>query len=122
TLNARQHLYLKGRKKNLIVLSNGLNVYPEDIENILQEFPAVKEAVVIGLTEDGAGPVVHAVLLLDDPEQAKSVIQQVNKRLASHQQIKGFTLWPDQDFPRTHTLKVKRQDVLTRLPTIRQKK
>ncbi|MDQ2885863.1 MAG: AMP-binding protein [Chloroflexota bacterium] len=122
TMDARQHLYLKGRKKNLIVLSNGLNVYPEDIENILQEFPAVKEAVVIGLTEEGAGPVVHAVLLMDDPEQAKSVIQQTNKRLATHQQIKGFTLWPDQDFPRTHTLKVKRQDVLTRLPEIRQKK
>ena len=77
---------------------------------------------MIGLTEDGAGPVVHTILLMDDPEQAKSVIQQANKRLASHQQIKGFTLWPDQDFPRTHTLKVKRQDVLARLTEIRQKK
>jgi long-chain acyl-CoA synthetase len=67
-MDARQHLYLKGCKKNLIVLSNGLNVYPEDIENILQELAGIKEAVVIGLTEDGAGPTVHAVLLTDDPE------------------------------------------------------
>ncbi len=121
-MDHRQHLYLKGRKKNLIVLSNGLNVYPEDIENILQEFAGVKEAVVIGLTEDGKGPEVHAVLLMDHPEQAKSIVQQANKRLASHQQIKGFTIWPEPDFPRTNTLKVKRQDVLALMPEMRQKK
>jgi long-chain acyl-CoA synthetase len=121
-MDDHQNLYLKGRKKNLIVLSNGLNVYPEDIENILQDFADVKEAVVIGLAEDGEGPVVHAVLLMDHPERAKSIIQQANKRLASHQQIKGFTIWPEQDFPRTTTLKVRRQDVLALLPEIRQKK
>ncbi len=121
-MDDHQNLYLKGRKKNLIVLSNGLNVYPEDIENILQGFAEVKDAVVIGLEQDGEGPVVHAVLLMNEPDKAKSVVQQTNKQLASHQQIKGFTIWPEQDFPRTHTLKVKRQDVLALLPQMRQKK
>src|SRR6266566_7668871 len=118
-LDAKGNLYLKGRKKNLIVLANGLNVYPEDIENVLQTHPLVKDAAVFGLMEQDQGPEVHAVLLMDDPNHAKSVIQQTNKQLAPHQQVRGFTVWPEEDFPRTHTLKVKRLDVLSKLEKIR---
>ncbi len=118
-IDAKKDLYLKGRKKNLIVLANGLNVYPEDIENVLQANPLIKDAVVFGLMEDNRGPEVHAVLLMENPAQAKEVIQQANKQLAAHQQIRGFTVWPETDFPRTHTLKVKRQDVLDQLQHIR---
>ena len=112
-------LYLKGRKKNLIVLANGLNVYPEDIENILLTNPAIKDAVVIGLMEKGEGPTVHAVLLMEDLSHAKAAIAQTNRQLAPHQQIRGYTIWPEKDFPRTHTLKVKRPEVLEKLPSIR---
>jgi len=117
--DANNNLYLKGRKKNLIVLANGLNVYPEDIENALQANTLIKDAAVFGLMENDQGPEVHAVLLLDDPSNAKTVIQQTNKQLASHQQIRGFTVWPETDFPRTHTLKVKRLDVLSQLEKMR---
>jgi long-chain acyl-CoA synthetase len=112
-------LYLKGRKKNLIVLANGLNVYPEDIENILLTNPAIKDAIVIGLMEGDSGPHVHAILLMEDPSQAKAAIHQANKQLAPHQQIRGYTIWPETDFPRTHTLKVKRPEVLEKFQTIR---
>ena len=118
----KNNLYLKGRKKNLIVLANGLNVYPEDIENILHANPLVKDAVVFGLMHQGQGPEVHAVLLLEDPSKAKTVIQQANKQLATHQQIRGFTIWPEEDFPRTHTLKVKRLDVLSKLEKLHKDK
>ena len=117
--DGKGNLYLKGRKKNLIVLANGLNVYPEDIENVLLTNPSIKDAVVFGLMEKDHGPIVHGVLLMDEPDQAKSAIQQANKQLASQQQIRGFTVWPDQDFPRTHTLKVKRPEVLERLQSMR---
>src|SRR6266576_7133218 len=117
--DAKGNLYLKGRKKNLIVLANGINVYPEDIENVLLTNPSIKDAVVFGLMEKDSGPIVHGVLLMDEPDQAKSAIQQANKQLASQQQIRGFTVWPDQDFPRTHTLKVKRPEVLERLQSMR---
>ncbi len=106
---------MKGRKKNLIVLANGLNVYPEDIENVLLTNPVVKDAVVFGLMEGDEGPIVHGVLLMEDPKEAKTVIRQANKQLASHQQVRGFTIWPEDDFPRTHTLKVKRPEVLEKL-------
>ena len=118
-LDAKHNLYLKGRKKNLIVLANGLNVYPEDIENILQANPLLKDAAVFGLMEEKRGPDVHAVLLMEDPNKAKEAIQQANKQLAAHQQIRGYTVWPETDFPRTHTLKVKRQEVLSKLESIR---
>src|SRR5579885_1300228 len=111
-LDDQQHLYLKGRKKNLIVLANGMNVYPEDIENILNSTAGVKEAVVIGLTDHDQGQTVHAILLTDTPDKAKAIVQQANKQLAAHQQIKCFTIWRQPDFPRTHTLKVKRQEVI----------
>ena len=118
-MDERHNLYLKGRKKNLIVLANGLNVYPEDVENALTSNPLIKDAVVFGLEERGEGPQVHAVLLMEEPGQAKAVVQQANKQLAPQQQIRGFTVWPESEFPRTHTLKVKRQDVLARLPEVR---
>ncbi|GCE19368.1 hypothetical protein KDK_31680 [Dictyobacter kobayashii] len=118
-LDKRNNLYLKGRKKNLIVLANGMNVYPEDVENVLHNQPTVKDAAVFGLTEKDQGPMMHAVLLMDDASQAKAVIQNANKQLASHQQIKGFTIWSEKDFPRTHTLKVKRQEVFEMLPQLR---
>jgi long-chain acyl-CoA synthetase len=120
-LDAQDNLYLKGRKKNLIVLANGMNVYPEDLENVLKSIPGVKDAVVFGLMENSAGPEVHSVLLMENPEKAKVAVQQANKRLAAHQQIRGFTVWPDQDFPKTHTLKVKRQEILDALSGIRGK-
>jgi len=112
-------IYLKGRKKNLIVLANGLNVFPEDIENVLLTNPAIKDAVVIGLMEKEEGPTVYGILLMEDPSQAKAVIQQTNKQLASHQQIRGYTVWPEKDFPRTPTLKVKRPEVMEKLQAIR---
>jgi len=64
---------------------------------------------------------VHSVLLMNDPSKAKAVIQQANKQLAPHQQIRGFTIWPEDDFPRTHTLKVKRPQVLERLQGMKSK-
>lgn len=120
-IDAQGYVYLRGRKKNIIVLANGLNVYPEDIENILNSSPGVKDAVVVGLDKADQGPEVHAILLMEEPEKAKAIVQAANKKLAAHQQIRGFTLWPDADFPRTHTLKVKRQDVMAMLPAMQKK-
>ncbi|MBI4311541.1 MAG: AMP-binding protein [Chloroflexi bacterium] len=109
-------LYFKGRKKDMIALPNGMKVYPEDIEARLHRHPGVSDAAVVGLPRDGQGVEVHAVLLLKgkaaDP---KAIITAVNQELADHQRIQGFTVWPDEDFPRTHTLKVKKHEVLQRL-------
>ena len=84
--------------------------------------PSIKDAVVVGLQEDGHGPVVHGILLIDDPDHAKAAVQQTNQQLAPHQQIRNYTIWPDEDFPRTYTLKVRRPEVLEKLQSIKQQK
>jgi len=116
TLDASNWLYLRGRKKNIIVLANGMNVYPEDVEHALLADMRVRDAIVLGLERDNDIE-VHAVLLLHKGEAASGaeIVRAANQRLASHQQIRRHTLWPDDSFPLTPTLKVKRGDVAARL-------
>ncbi len=114
-LDEEGFLHLKGRKKDLIVLANGQNVYPEDIELELKRHDAVADATVIGREREGGAVQVHAVLLMRNPAQADEVVRAANARLADHQRIGGYTVWPDEDFPRTHTLKVKKHEVINRL-------
>ncbi len=108
-------LFLKGRKKDLIVLANGQNVYPEDIETALGKQPGVREAVVVGLSSGDSAVDMHAALLLEDGADADEIVRAANAVLADHQRIQGHTVWPEEDFPRTHTLKVKKQLVLDHL-------
>ena len=108
-LDGSGRLYIRGRKKDLIVLANGQNVYPEDIERLLDSHPAVTEGVVVGVpAEAGGGERVHAVLLLEDAQLSRQIIEEVNGKLADHQRITAHTVWPQEDFPRTHLLKVKK--------------
>jgi long-chain acyl-CoA synthetase len=113
-LDRRGRLHLIGRKKNVIVLSNGLNVYPEDIEHVLLADPRVKDAVVLGVAS-GQDVEVHAVLLTDHAEEAHDIVRRANRRLAPHQQIRRHTIWPDAEFPLTPTLKPKRGPIAERI-------
>ena len=103
-------LHVSGRKAFRIVLADGRNVYPEDIERALNEHPLVKESCVVGRSTE-RGEVVHAVLLTDAPGQAREIVRQVNQHLASHQQITSWSVWPGPDLPRTPILKVDRAAV-----------
>ncbi len=109
-------LYLRGRIKNMIVLANGMNVYPEDVEHALMADEHVKDVCVLGIMR-GQEPEVHAVLLLSGANQtrASEIVRAANGRLAPHQQIRRHTVWPDETFPLTPTLKVKRAEVKDRL-------
>ena len=117
-LDEAGRLYLRGRKKDLIVLANGQNVFPEDIERLLNANPAVSEGVVVGLPGESAGAeTVHAILLLEEAQTkgsqgARAIIEDTNSKLADHQRITSHSVWPEEDFPRTHTLKVKKALVL----------
>ena len=107
-------LTFRGRKKDMLALPDGQKVYAEDIEAILRDDERVTDAAVVGWPL-GADLRVHAVLLLDDPSLEDAVVASANQRLAPHQQIRGSTVWPDPDLPRTHTLKVRKPDILARL-------
>ena len=89
-------------------------MYAEDVEAILKDDTRVTDAAVVGWPL-GAALRVHAVLLLADASVDEDVVATANGRLAPHQQIRGYTVWPDDDLPRTHTLKVRKPDILARL-------
>ena len=95
----------------MIVLPSGQNVFPEDIQAVLTKHPHVTDATVVGL-EKGLAVEVHAAIILDDPEAAQDAVAWTNGQLSEQQRIGGFTVWGQEDFPRTHTLKVKKQVVI----------
>ena len=107
-------LILSGRIKDIIVLPNGFNVYPEDIENALR-MAGIRESVVL---ETSPGR-IEAVILPADPKedpaaaQARigSAVKAANTTLGPNQRVAAWRVWHGEDFPRTHTLKVKRDQV-----------
>jgi long-chain acyl-CoA synthetase len=113
-------LVLSGRTKDRIVLPNGMKVYPEDLENALRN-AGVRDAVVVE-TEPGR---IEAVMLAkgaaepganarDTPElraRIEAAVKEANASLGPQQRIVGWRLWPDEEFPRTHTLKVRRDPI-----------
>jgi long-chain acyl-CoA synthetase len=106
-------LYVHGRRKYMILGPGGENVFPEDLEAELNRVPGVTDSAVIGLTREGR-TVIHAVLLCD-PAQAETIVAQANRKLASHQQILSWSVWPEADFPRSVTRKVKKEEVIRAL-------
>lgn len=108
TIDPSGHVYLKGRSKEVVVTGAGLNVYPDDIEPVLNKLPGVREGCVVGLNR-GQGEEVHAVLILDGSgRKPEAIITELNAKLDSVQQVTGFTVWPEVDFPKTTTLKVQK--------------
>jgi len=105
-LDAEGNLYFKGRSKNVIVTPAGLKVYPEDLEQALRRQADVRDCVVFG-TARGGNAEACAVLLLRDPAAANVVVAAANQTLADFQKIRAWYTWPDEDFPRTSTLKPK---------------
>ena len=106
--DAEGRLFIRGRKKEMIVTPEGLNVFPDDIERALDEQPGVVESAVVGSMQ-GAAERVHAVLVLAPGVDPEAVVQRANAGLADHQRIRGFSLWTTGPLPRTEgTRKLKR--------------
>jgi long-chain acyl-CoA synthetase len=125
--DAHGNLFLTGRLKEVIVLSNGKNVYPEEIEAHYLKSPFIKELAVIGLEgkpgEDRDR--LHAVIVpnFDVLRQRKVVnakevirfdVENLAQQIASTKRISSYEIWQD-DLPRTTTRKIKRFEVENRV-------
>ena len=101
-------LFIRGRKKEMIVTPEGLNVFPEDVERVLNLVPGVRDSAVVGVARDGEER-VHAVLVVDPGIEPDAVVREANARLEDHQKIRRAALWPERELPRTEgTKKLKR--------------
>ncbi|MGB0073515.1 MAG: class I adenylate-forming enzyme family protein, partial [Terracidiphilus sp.] len=100
-----------GRKSEVIVTANGLNLHPEDIEAVIETQPEVAGCAVVPMQTE-LGPEPCAVLALrGSGNQAEAVIERANAKLPDFQRIRRWVLWPEPDLPRTSTGKVKRKPV-----------
>jgi len=106
-LDADGNLYFKGRKKNVIVNREGMNIYPDDLEAVLKQQPEVRDCVVVGLEQGGNAEPVAALLLRDAPADPAAIVARANGMLAQFQQMRRWLVWPEEDFPRTPTQKPK---------------
>jgi long-chain acyl-CoA synthetase len=101
-------LFIRGRKKEMIVTPEGLNVFPEDVERVINHIAGVRDSAVVGVSTGGQER-VHAVLVVDPGVDPDDVARQANARLEDHQKIRRALVWPEPELPRTDgTRKLKR--------------
>ncbi len=117
-------LVISGRCKNVIVTSNGKNIYPEELENLINRIPYVLESMVYG-SGDNNHLIVKAKLILDEEyikekyrstditeEEIKKLIwneiKKINQKVVSYKAIKDFEI-KEGSFEKTTTMKIKRR-------------
>jgi long-chain acyl-CoA synthetase len=119
--DAAGNLFITGRKKEVIVLSNGKNIYPEEVEAHYLKSPYVGEIAVIGLEDRPGENRLHAVIVpnFDVLKQRKIVnakevirfdIEGLSAQLPSTKRIGSYEIWQD-SLPRTTTRKLKRFEI-----------
>ena len=110
-IDADGRLLIKGRKKEMIVTPQGLNVFPEDVERALLAQPGVKDAAVVGLNVEGEER-VHGVLILEPGADERAIVRGANATLEDHQRVRSTSIWPGESLPRTDgTQKLKRREI-----------
>lgn len=132
--DSKDNLFLTGRKKEVIVLSNGKNVYPEEIEAHYLKSPIIKEIAVTGLEgkPGEGGDRLHAVIVpdFDVLRQRKIVnvkeairfeVEGLSPKIPTTKRIGSYEIWQD-DLPRTTTRKIKRFEVEKRVRANQSKK
>ena len=112
------YIYITGRKKSVIVLENGKNVFPEEIEEYLASIDKINECVVVG-RKNGRDTVLTAVVFPNAErfpagttnaemlDSIKADINKLNRRLVGYKQIRNVELRTT-EFEKTTTKKVKR--------------
>jgi len=124
------YLFITGRKKNVIIAKNGKNVYPEEIETVLNRFEYVKECMVFGRVSETKGEEICVLLVPDRDmliEEAESqgrkitaddeissmrkVIKTYNQTAEGFKRVASFIIYQD-ELPKTTTRKIKRNVAL----------
>ena len=121
-------LFITGRAKEIIVLSSGKNIYPEEIETHLERSPFIKEVCVVGLEGkpgESLGERLHGVVvpnfetmrerkIVNAKEIVRFEIETLNAQLPATKRILSYDVWQE-DLPRTSTRKLKRREVEKRV-------
>ena len=123
--DADGNLFITGRRKEVIILANGKNVYPEEIEAHYLQSPFIKEICVMGMEGTAGSEKLYAVIVpnFDKLRQRKVVntkevirfdVEGLSVKLASTKRIGSYEIWQE-DLPRTTTRKLKRFEIEKRV-------
>jgi len=115
------NLFITGRKKEVIILSNGKNIYPEEVEAHYRQSPYVGEIAVMGLESGPGEDRLHAVLvpnfdvlkerkIVNTKEVIRYDIENLSLQLPSTKRIGSYEIWQEA-LPRTSTRKLKRFEI-----------
>ena len=115
------NLFLVGRSKEIIVDTNGKNVYPDELEELYEDSPYIKELSIVGLP-DGIGEKVACLVVADDEYDIALSRAELRRRVEEHFRLVSASLpyykrvkllhFTEMELPRTATRKVKRREVL----------
>ncbi len=126
------NLFITGRRKEVIVLANGKNVYPEEVEAHYLQAPSVKEICVMALEARAGDPTserLHAVVvpnferlrerkIVNAKEVIRLEIEALSHQIASTKRLGSYDIWQE-DLPRTTTRKLKRFQIEKRVRELR---
>lgn len=115
------YIYITGRKKNVIILSNGKNVFPEELEEHLSSVPLFLESAVVGRTDSKGETVITAVIypdynaLKDKTEEEieailRNQLNEINRTLPQYKQMRGLEIRKT-EFEKTTSRKIKRYKI-----------
>ncbi|MHC8497165.1 MAG: class I adenylate-forming enzyme family protein [Actinomycetes bacterium] len=107
-LDEEGYLYLVDRKNDKII-SGGSNVYPREVEDVLNAHPAVREAAVVGIPDDTWGELIHAVVAVRQEATSEEILAFVAERVPSYKRPRSLEIWPE--LPKSHAGKILRRTV-----------
>jgi long-chain acyl-CoA synthetase len=127
------NLFITGRRKEVIVLANGKNVYPEEVEVHYLQAPSIKEICVMAIEAHGGDPTserLHAVVvpnferlrerkIVNAREAIRLDIEALSHKIASTKRLGSYDIWQD-DLPRTTTRKLKRFQIEKKVRELKQ--
>jgi long-chain acyl-CoA synthetase len=131
-VDRRGHVFITGRKKELIVLANGKNLYPDEIESYYLKSEFIKEICVMalqGVPGDPKKEQLHAVIvpnfeilkekkIVNAKEAIRWDVEGISHELPSVKRILSYDIWQE-ELPRTTTRKIKRFEVEKRVQELR---
>lgn len=123
-IDKKGFLYIRGRKNDVIVLKNGKNIYPQELEQLINQLPIVEESMVFARNKDSMDTMLCAKIVYDKEnskglygektqEELKQIIweqiKQINQTLPDVKHIKEIII-TDEPLAKTTTQKVKRYE------------
>jgi long-chain acyl-CoA synthetase len=126
------YIFITGRKKNVIVLQNGKNIYPEEIETLINKVEGIKESMIYGMPDDGdlkiSAKIVYDRDIMKEingkqseaevEEFINEEVKKINKTMPPYKYIRNVII-TEEELIKTTTLKIKRHEEMKKILNVK---